>query len=302
MHLKPRHLLAALGLLSAVLPASAQLVELITEAPVTIELTFGTATKTSTGTGSSRADVTTAYTSRITNAQILEALRLRGDIPDPTIANWSLYAVRGAPSDLAYINARFFLYAVKRTSPSAPVMSSFAVPSEVFSFATNLSHSVAAYTERHQGQSIFSSAGTVTNYSRLRYTPTFTRSLPPVVAAPVNGARISTVVNSDYTVTEMFSSGFATISYATRSTEPVFFYPISRLVYNSVGDFSGTQISTTIRSSTPTSPRNAPSTELDRTTAPAVNESGLVSTKITVGPAVLTPRSVYPEVPFEDDI
>jgi hypothetical protein len=198
MHPSLRPLLLATGaLLASALPASAQFEPLLTEAPITIQAVLTTSTTTTNQAQTERRTVPT--TSRLLPAQIIQ------DVTGSTETGWSLVAVRYVPPDLAHVNGSFNLYAV-HTDQRPPV----AIPTE--KFAVVALGSVAKYRERHIGQYVLSSAGTVTNHLSFNYRPSFT----------VAGTPLST--------TSSLGDGFATVTYTTRDSlgnQEVFFYLIN---------------------------------------------------------------------------
>jgi hypothetical protein len=302
MKLRPRLALAAFALVLAPLAASAQEIELITEAPVTFQLTFGTSVTTTNGlSGAARVDTTRSYNSVIGNAEILDSLKLDGLITDTTTANWRLVALRSAPSDVVYVNTEFLLYAIKVVNNV--VTNRVLVPADKFSALTNALYSGQNYVEIHQGQNVISSRGTVTNYGVVSLTPRFTRKeVPPVITGPTGGFRFASRTETAFVLDDLISTGFSTIAYASRTIEPVFFCAIDSLRYTSRGDFRGQLTNTvtntrtsTVRGSVEESPPLSVVT--DPTPTPA---QGLVSISLTVGASKLVDRALYPAVPFED--
>ncbi len=297
MHLKPRFLLAALGFALAPFTASAQDIELITEARVTFEITFGTSlTTTNDKAGAERVDTTRGYLSTITNREIAEALRTAGHIPDTASTNWDFVAVRPAPADVNYVDTDFYLYAVKTVGTT--ITERVRIPSSIFDVFIN--RSVRNYVETYQGRNVLTSRGTVINYASVAFTPTFTRTqVAPVTTTAPGGARTITTVTTSFTLSDLLSSGFSTIAYVTRR-DPVFYYGIDSLRFTSKGDFIGTlQDRTTVRhfppgSLTATNPNDPP------TLSDPYFGSGLVSMIIRIGSARLVPRSLYDQVPFYD--
>lgn len=211
MNIKIRpFLLAAGALLLATSHASAQFVELVTEAPVTLSavLTVPTSSETET---SRRI---TAVAARLSHAQILEELLSSGVIPDETTAGWRLVAVSHAPADLKYVQGAFFIYAVK--TDFEPVL----VPDSKF-FARSY-QSVEKYKERHLGQYVLDSAGTVTNHVSYDYRPSFN------------------VGDNSFNISESLTDGFATIAYKTKDAGDgfeTFFYAINSVRATVRGSF-----------------------------------------------------------------
>ena len=171
-----------------------------------------------TAAGSSRTTSVTA--TRLTNAQVLDELRVAGIIPGPTISGWSLVAVRDAPSDLNYVDAGFYLYATNGTSR-------IAVPPAKFMAAANAS--VAAYVEKNQGRYVLTSKGTVTNHFTCQYNPTF--------------AAGSTV----YAIDTSENCGFAKVAFVTKNLSDnyeIFFYAISSVTVTANGGFTANSATT----------------------------------------------------------
>jgi hypothetical protein len=297
MHLKPRPILAALSLALAPFVASAQDVELITEARVTFEITFGTSVTTTNGqAGENRVDTTRGYLSTITNRQILESLRDQGFITTADVSNWTFVAVRPAPGDVDFVDSEFVLYAVEIVNNQIQPETRVRVPGDIFNITR--AFSARTYTETYQGRNVITSRGTVVNYADVSFTPTFVRTqVPPVSVTAPGGARTVTTVATAFTLDSLVSSGFSTITYATRS-HPIFYYPIETIRFTSRGDFTGTLVDrTTVRnfppgSNTPNNPNDPP------VLSNPYNGAGLVSIRITVQPARLVPQTDYPDVPF----
>lgn len=296
MHIKPRLLLASLGLALVPLAASAQDIELVTEAPVTFEVVFGTSVTTTTGTGVTRKDVTRAYNSAITTTQILEGLKTEGLITEDNVVGWRLVAVRSAPADLYEVHTDFSLYAIKENND---VTLRVAVPSSLFNISAN--YSVENVVTTHSTRNIITSRGTVTNHADMVFKPTFVRKeVPPTITGPFTDEdgtyNLSTKTLSAFTLENLFSTGFSTISYTT-SSEPVFFFALSGVRYASKGDFNGMVIHTKTGTKKYTT-RGVPDEELPAEAEPSVPASGLVSIRMTVGAAKLVPQSLYPDVAY----
>ena len=191
--------------------ASGQFIDVLTEAPVTLQVTMQSVTTTTAG-GSRTTNITAT---RLTNAQVLEELRVAGIIHDTSITGWSLVAVRDAPSDLDYVDAGFYLYAIKGNT--APV----AVPSSKFVAAAHAS--VAAYVEKNQGRYVLTSKGTVTNHIVCQYNPTFVAG------------------STAYAIDSSESCGFAKINFVTKDLSDnyeVFFYALSSVTVTANGGFT----------------------------------------------------------------
>lgn len=253
MHLSLRPLLLATGaLLLSAQHAAAQFVELVTEAPVTFQVSLSTSTTTNTATG--RA--TTTAVTKLTQAQVLEELRTAGIISDTSTTNWSIVAVRNAPADLELVNAAFDLYAVNKVT-NARVR----VPTSKFSAAAF--GSVYRYTERHQGQYVLSSSGSVSSHVIYNYRPAFSTA---------TGA---------YVIESTEAAGFAKVNFIAKDASDgfeSFFYAISSLSAATRGGFNA---------------------KLNGST----DVTGLVTLTISVGAAKLVPASLYPDVepaPFSD--
>ncbi len=290
MKLTPRNIALGLGFAFTALAARAQHIELLTEANITFEITFGTDSTVTAGADATRVDTTTSITSRLSQANILEALREAGIITDTSISGWSLKAVRSAPSNIYYVDSSYSLYAVKGDTR-------IRVPDDEF-LSTAL-FSVESFVEKHQGQNVISATGTTTNYAIVEYTPNFTRTLPPVVTTPAANTRVSTVVSDKYELESLTSRGLASIGFISKTDMPVFYISIEKLRMTSLGDFTGNRTTTTTVTTGPITPRDAEKTTEEFTGTP-VTSGGLVSVRITIDAAKLVPRSLYPEVSYND--
>jgi hypothetical protein len=201
-----RPVLLALGaLLLSARPAAAQFIELLTEAPVTFQVTLTASSVTSTTT----ERTTTSTTTRLAHVDVINELRAANIIPASPADGWMLVAVRPAPADLVFIDGAFHLYAVNGNQR-------IRVPSTKF-FA-DASNSVAKYRERHLGQYVLESSGTVTSHVTYDYAPT-----------------IGSLAIGDGT-----TDGFATIQYRAKSQADgfeIFFCAISSLRATTRGSF-----------------------------------------------------------------
>ncbi|HTJ77988.1 MAG TPA: hypothetical protein VL357_03255 [Rariglobus sp.] len=205
-------LIASTVLFGGAISANAQLVDVLTEAPVTIQASITSTVTTTTPT----AITITPTTVRLTNLQVIQELVDSSIIPDSSAAGWSLVAVRNVPADLPFVDAGFYLYAIK----DATVV---AIPSS--KFASSVGYSVARYSERNQGRYIYSSSGTITNHVLYSYTPTFSSSASNV-----------------YSLLDSESSGFASVKYSTKNASDdyeIFFYGISSISAITQGGYSG---------------------------------------------------------------
>ncbi len=207
-----RPLLLALGavLLSA-RPAAAQFIELLTEAPVTFQVTLTTNNVTTTATERK----TTSTVSRLAQADVINELRSAGIIPATPADGWTLVAVRAAPADLMLVDGAFYLYAVNGNQRIR--VPSVDAPSGKFS--ARAFGAVEKYRERHLGQYVLDSAGTVTSHVNYDYTP----ALPGLA------------------ITQGTTDGFATIAYRTKTESDgfaVFFCAISSLRATTRGSFA----------------------------------------------------------------
>lgn len=254
MHLRPLALLSTLLLGAA--PASAQFVELLTEAPVTFSVTLQTTTTTETPTSRSSSLATT----KLAQAQVLEDLRSAGIIPGDNISGWSLVAVRAPAPDLALVNASFTLYAVNPTLDTR-----VAVPTDKFGAASFAS--AAKYSEKHQGQYVYSSTGTRTTHVVYDYRPSFTTGSGDSLSA--------------FTVDSAESAGFAKINFVARDLSDgieVFSFVISSFSVSTRGGFSASVTG------------NA-------------SPQGIMTLNVNVGAPKLVAADLYPEVdpnPFAD--
>lgn len=206
-------LLASAVLFGSALSAHAQLVDVLTEAPVTIQATIQSTVTTTTPT----SIATTLTTVRLTNLQVIQELIDANIISDSSPTGWSLVAVRNVPADLAYVDAGFYLYAIKGSTVTA-------IPSTKFS--SSVGRSVAKYTEKHQGRYIYSSSGTVTNHVGYNYTPSF-----------ISGT------NNKYTLQDSESAGFASVKFTAKDFADdfeLFFYGITSISVVTKGGYSGT--------------------------------------------------------------
>jgi len=264
MNLRLRPLLALGALLFTAKTASAQFVELLTEAPVTFQVTLPTTATTTTATERK----TTSTVTRLTHAQVLEELRVAGIIPTPTITGWSLVAVRAAPADLYYIDGSFFLYAVNGTTRILVPESKFRASNVyIINPDTDLEQSfdygrAAKYSERNLGQYVLSSKGTVTVHSAYHYQPVFD------------------VGTTRFTPSESLTDGFATIAYQSKDLSDgyeVFYFAPSSVRVTARGGFKGSsQVGTDL----------------------PLPATGLLSLTITVGAPKLVPATLYPDVDY----
>jgi hypothetical protein len=272
MNLSLRPLLALGTLLITAATASAQFVELLTEAPVTFQVTLTTTATTTTTTERK----TTSTVTRLTQAQVLEELRVAGIIPSASISGWSLVAVRAAPADLYYIDGSFFLYAVNGTTRILVPESKFKASNFYLKWVDDDGDGeedddeiktfdygrVAKYSERHLGQYVLSSKGTVTVHSSYHYKPAFT------------------VGTSLFTPDESLTDGFATIAYQAKDLsdgyEVFYFAPTSVRVTARGGFTGGVQIGA----------------------GPVLPTTGLISLTLAVGAPKFVPATFYPEVDY----
>lgn len=306
MFMKPRALLASLGLASLPFAASAQDIELVTEAPITFQLVFGTNHTTTNGQiGATRRDVTRSYSSIVGNPQILEALRTSGLIEDPTTAGWQLRAVRSAPADLNEVGTSFFLYVVKPQSDGDGTDTSVRMRVPSAFFASSSFYSAEQAVTRHSTRNIISSSGSVTNYAEMRLQPTFVRKeVPPVITGPFSepfgaGTRsynLSTKTETTFTLDSQRASGFSNVTFATKN-DPVFYYAINLLRYDGRGDFTGTLVDISTGTKKYTT-RGVPDEILEPEISAEAAASGLVSFRMTIGTASLVEQSKYPEVSY----
>jgi len=301
MQLKPRFLTLALGLALAPFTAAfAQDIELITEAPVTFQVTFGTSITTNNGkTGSARVDTTRSYNSALSTPDIIRGLL--GLSASDSITGWRLAAVRSLPADDYEVDSEFYLYLVNDSLGERRL-----ITAEQFQILTTFS--VTDSTVTHVTRNIITGKGTVTGHTEMKFLPTFTRKeLPAVVTGTfsenVGGANrtynLSVKTDATFTLDNMATAGYATVNFATRSTEPVFYFAIERVRFSARGDFTGNLINTvttTKKFTTRGIPDELVSTEVGETPVPA---GGLVSVQVVVGAAKLIPRELYPEVPFD---
>jgi hypothetical protein len=204
---------ALLGLITLVAgsAAHAQLVELVTESPLTVTAEFTVPSVTTTAT--SRVTATTRI--RLTQKEVIENLQETNIIPSTGgAAGWRLVAVQAPPSDLAFVNADFKIYAINTAKQIFPV------PNSVFGSAS--AYSVENYNEQNIGQYVLKSTGTVTNYATYSYRPTL--NLGSVKAKP----------------DEVFTSGFASLKFEAKDSSPdhdVFFYAISSFRVSAIGSY-----------------------------------------------------------------
>lgn len=197
MHTLAR-LLGVITAVSLTLPlVRAQFEPLLTEANVTLQATVTTTSINEAGTERRPA------IARLTHEQIVS------DLVGGPAAGWTLVAVRAAPADLAFVDAAFHLYAVKGEQRVRITASKFS--SEAFG-------AVAKYRERHLGQYVLDSSGTVTNHVAYDFRP----------SAPV-------------AMTGSSTDGFASIAFKSRDSSDgfeVFFYAISSVRANTRGSFT----------------------------------------------------------------
>lgn len=291
MNLKPRFLLPIIGFALATLTASAQHIQLVTEADIVFEPVFGT--HVTTRKAGTTIDTTTPVTSRLTQKQIIESLITNGDIP-VALADadkFKLVAVRPAPADVNFVDGEFWLYVISKATPT-DASPRLRYPVALTRFSTVPGQAIRNYVERHQGRNVISSSGTVTNYLRVNYTPTF--QTPEIKTVVTEGSsRVTTSVARAYTLDTLSTSGYATIGYKTRTVQPIFFCAIDSMRITTLGDFTGTQITTT-KVTTATGSSSTTDTDTD----PSVPGFGLASMRITLLAAKLVDQRLYPEVPY----
>ena len=296
MQLKPSFLTLAFGLALAPFAAQAQDIELVTEATVTVQGTFGTSVTTTNGkTGTARVDTTRSYNSTISTPDVIRSLLELS--PTDSIEGWRLAAVRALPADQVEVDFSFYLYLVNETLNERR-----RVPVDKFFGWTNTW--VSSATVNHVTRNIMTGKGVRTVHAEMEFLPSFTRKeLPAIVSNPITeGGRTyvrSAKTEAAFTLDNVATAGFATINFSTRTAEPVFFFAIENIRYTAKGDFSGTLINTktTVKKFTTRGiPDEVESVEIDETPTPA---GGLVSFQVNVSAAKLVPRTLYPEVPFD---
>lgn len=300
MHLKPRFLALAIGLALTSLAARAQDIELVSEANVTFQCTFGTSITTTNGkSGGDRVDTTRSYTSSVLNEDILRSLL--GLAPTDSVSGWRFAAVRPLPADEAEVDFVFNLYLVNDT-----LNQRIAVPSSKFLLAAN--YSVTAGTVNHVARNVITGKGVITGHTELQFLPSFTRKeVPATVTGPFTEQgtnrvfNLSTRTDTAFTLTSSNCAGFATINFGVRASanEPVFYFAIENMRFSARGDFLGTSLNTvkTIKKFTT---RGIP----DETVSSVTDETpsagaGLLSMQVNVLPAKLVPRSLYPDISFD---
>jgi hypothetical protein len=215
-----RPVLLALGaLLLSARPAAAQFIELLTEAPVTLQVSLTTTATTTTAT--ERRTVTT--TTRLTQAQIIDELRANSPgFPASPSTGWILVAVRSAPADLVFIDGSFHLYAVNGNQRYRIPTSKLQSPDN---YEGNFVGKAFKYKEKYLGQYIINSRGTATSHIMLDYRPSFT----------VGATRFNLVTCA--------TDGFANITFQSRDAADgyeVFFYALNSLRATTRGSFTGT--------------------------------------------------------------
>lgn len=315
MQLQPRSFFAALGMMLAPLAASAQHIQLLTEAPVTFTVTFNTSITTSNNkTGSLRVDTTKAYSSVIGNPEILDGLKSAGLITTPTTAGWRLVAVRGAPTLYQEINSDFYLYAINETvTPATRVAvpsSKFLITSTFRPFPNDSDYvfSVANATMTHSVRNPVTAVGVNNNYAEMSFTPSFTRKEVPgtilssgteTVSGRVYSYNIVSQTTSAFTIGTLNTTGMSAISFtASSALDPVFFYAIGSMTYTSRGDFTGSLLNTTSTIKRYTTRNVAEVNQGSVTDSASTPASGLVNVRVTLTPAKLVDASLYPAVSY----
>lgn len=258
MQIRFRPLLLATGaLLLSAHHASAQFIELLLEAPVTIQASFTTTTTTTTS--AERKITASTPPTRLLQEQIIDDLRAAGIITDSVSAGWTLVAVAPAPADLAFVDGAFTLYAVKGNSRVRVPLSKFRASNHYDDQAYGIA---AKYSEKHLGQYVISSKGSVTAHAAYHYQPAFT----------VNGAT--------FTVTDSLTDGFATIAYTAKDAADgyeVFFFAPSSIRATTRGSFVGTR---------------------QVGGGASADTTGLVTLTITAQTPKLVPATLYPDVDY----
>jgi hypothetical protein len=219
MKLKP----ALLGLIALVAgtAAQAQLVELLTQAELTVQATYTVPSLDTTST--SRTYSTT--TLRLTQQQVIEDLQARELIPAANgSTGWRLFAVQPPAPDLSLVADIFKIYAV------SPAGVKYRLPEQVF--GADSFFSVENYTERSLGQYVISSKGTINTYYTFSYLPTLN-------LATSSATRLPVIASS--------CSGMSTIDYVVKDEadgHEVLFYAVSRFTVSASGSYRFTSAPT----------------------------------------------------------
>ncbi len=222
-------LLAVAAVLGGASQAHAQYTYLLLEAPVTIQYSLSVPSTTTTTNSSStvaRTRVQTRPTTvPVTPVTVIEDLRESGLISTSDTENkgWSIVAVRPAPSDIYYVDARYWFYAVRRDASTGEIVERVAIPETKFSIDRDYSNYV--YTERYLGAYTVDASGRSTNYVRVNYRPSFVR----------NGTRYDL---SDPLVSGINTTGNATFAYVSVD-EPVFYIAPTSMRLSGVGGLRG---------------------------------------------------------------
>lgn len=303
MQLKPRFLALALGLALAPFSALAQDVELVTEAGVTFQLTFGTSITTTNGqTGTARVDTTRAYSSALPHNDVIRSLRnILLAIPTTNdITGWRLAAVRPLSADLLEIDTSFYLYLVN-DSQNIRLL----VPPDRFLIAANATVINSVVT--HSTRNIITGKGSFVQNTEMSFTPGFVRKeVPAVITGPftenVNGQNrtynISTKTEAAFTLDYLSTSGFSTVAFQTRSPEPVFSFAYDSVRFSGRGDFTGVFYNTVTATKKYTT-RGIPDVVLSQTVDQNPTPSfGLVNVQVNTIAAKLVDRALYPAVSF----
>lgn len=221
--------------------AHAQFVQLVAEAPATINMSFRcgqTATKTDTVKGIT-TETTSQRTVALGNAQILSEMLRLGLLNDTNTAGWSLVAVRPTYATGGDRSAYFALYA-KHTARNLRVE----VPENLFYVQTSavvptvierkLNSGVtyeeanwgfdfgrtSNYSEKNQGQYVHTSKG----FDKSQVTYVYLGTI--------------TVGNEQVQVQQVTGSGYDTSSFATVD-DPYFYYSVTGSTGSSSGTFKG---------------------------------------------------------------
>jgi hypothetical protein len=245
MHIRP--LLAASALLLGAVNASAQFVELLTEAPVTVSATLTTSVTTVSPTARS----TTQTNTTLNQAAVIADLQSAGIIPGTSTTGWSLVAVRSAAPDLEYVDATFYFYAVN-TGLNTRVF----VPS--LRFAASSFASAARYTERHQGQYVYSSAGSRFTHVAYDYRPAFSAAGGTFA---IQNSQVAGLARIDFVARDL-ADGFEVV-----------FFAIPSLRVTARGGFEAA------------------------VSGGSGNPEGIMTLSIATGAPKLVPASLYPDVP-----
>lgn len=255
-------LLAMAATLVGASSLKAQYTYLLTEAPAIIQYSLSVpSVGLPTNSGSDHVIRTRPVSVPFTPKNFLEEL-VRSNLITGDVANWSVVAVRPAPSDVYYVDTRYFFYAVRKSG--GVIVERVQIPTDKFSFTPNLGNFV--YTERYQGNYTLDAKGSTLNYVDVAYRPNFLQASTSTV--------YDLVAQESQPTAGILSWANANIAFVNVD-EPVFYIAPTSVRISGVGGLSGQR-----------GPVAGPFTPVQ----------GLVTFTITIGAPRLVDANDYPAV------